>query len=149
MKQLSQILKRIDGKGYKAYKDLQGTYQFPDFQLFIDYVQGDPFATPSRVRVRLERKEVPVDLSWIQTRERKVALEDWLARKWSHRLEKYSFKASGTGKSGLMTMDRPGQEILERTAVVVEPEYMEARIHIGLPARGRTVLGRQAEQMLL
>lgn len=149
MKQLSQILKRIDGKGYKAYKDLQGTYQFPDFQLFIDYVQGDPFATPSRVRVRLERKEVPVDLSWIQTRERKVALEDWLTRKWSHRLEKYSFKASGTGKSGLMTMDRPGQEILERTAVVVEPEYMEARIHIGLPARGRTVLGRQAEQMLL
>ena len=149
MKQLRQILKRIDGKGYKAYKDLQGTYQFPEFQLFIDYVQGDPFATPSRVRVRLERKEVPVDLSWIQTRERKVALEDWLARKWSRELEKYSFKASGTGKSGLMTMDRPGQEILERTAVVVEPDYMEARIHIGLPARGRTVLGRQSEQMLL
>lgn len=149
MKKLSQILKRIDGKGYKAYKDLQGSYQFPSFQLWFDYAQGDPFATPSRVRIRLHRKDFPIDPAWIQTHERKVALEDWFARKWSHQLEKYSFKATGTGKSGLMTMDRPGQEILERTAVVVEPDYMEVRIHIGLPARGRTVLGKQAEQMLL
>ena len=48
--ELRQILKRIDHKSYGFYKDLAGGYNFGEYQLFIDHVQGDPFATPSRVR---------------------------------------------------------------------------------------------------
>ena len=50
---LKSILSRIDGRGYKAYKDLQGRYEFAGFELHIDHVQGDPFAAPSKVRVRV------------------------------------------------------------------------------------------------
>ena len=50
---LQQQLHRIDGKGYPAYKDIRGKYAFTGFTLFIDHVQGDPFAAPSRLRVRL------------------------------------------------------------------------------------------------
>lgn len=149
MERLRQILHRIDGKGYKAYKDLEGEYRFPSFWLWIDYVQGDPFASPSRIRIELRREQSRVEPDWIRTPERQTAFQDWVARKWVRQLDRFSFKANGTGKSGLMTMDRPGQVILRRTAVIAEPDRLEVRLHIGLPARGRTVLGKQAEQMLL
>ena len=57
MNRLREILQRIDGKGYKAYKDIQGEYRFPKFLLFIDYVQGDPFASPTKIRVRMEQRQ--------------------------------------------------------------------------------------------
>ncbi|MBN1222300.1 MAG: isopentenyl-diphosphate delta-isomerase, partial [Candidatus Aminicenantes bacterium] len=50
---LKMILSQIDGRGYKAYKDIEGTYDFGEYQLDIDRAQADPFAPPSRVRVRL------------------------------------------------------------------------------------------------
>ncbi|MBU7028614.1 MAG: ATPase, partial [Theionarchaea archaeon] len=53
---LKRILQRIDGRGYKAYKDIQGGYTFTNDILLIDYVQGDPFASPSRVRVQIPQK---------------------------------------------------------------------------------------------
>lgn len=146
---MRQILHRIDGKGYKTYKDLEGAYQFPAFRLWIDYVQGDPFASPSRIRIELQKEKSRVDPDWIRTPERQTAFQDWINRRWVQQLDAFSFKIKGTGKSGLMTMDRPGQAILRRTAVVAETDRLEVRLHIGLPARGRTVLGKQAEQMLL
>ena len=53
---LGEKLHRMDGRGYKAYKEIKGEYSFPGFTLLIDHVQGDPFATPSRIRVRVEQK---------------------------------------------------------------------------------------------
>lgn len=50
MEKLKRILQKIDGKGYKAYKDIQGSYIGNGYHLHIDYVQGDPFASPSRIR---------------------------------------------------------------------------------------------------
>ena len=47
---LKQILERIDHRGYPAYKDTRGVYQFGTYILGIDHVQGDPFAAPSRLR---------------------------------------------------------------------------------------------------
>jgi predicted ABC-class ATPase len=55
----------------------------------------------------------------------------------------------GSGKSGIVEIDRPGQEVLERTAVLVSERFVEARFVAGLPAAGRRILGREAEAMLL
>ena len=54
---LKNELQRIDGKGYKSYKDLQGQYDFNDYILSIDHVQGDPFASPSRLRVIINKNK--------------------------------------------------------------------------------------------
>ncbi|GGE26114.1 ATPase [Marinithermofilum abyssi] len=148
MKQLQQILHRIDGRGYKAYKDIQGEYRFPDFRLFIDYVQGDPFAAPSRIRVRMSQEKARYLREWFQETHRRVALEDWITRLWAQKTASYSHQVKGTGKSGLIAVDKPGQEILPRTSCVVNEDYVEVRITVGLPARGRTVLGRKAEEIL-
>ena len=42
---LKSLLKNIDRKGYPAYKNTQGTYDFGTYFLSIDHVQGDPFAS--------------------------------------------------------------------------------------------------------
>ena len=50
---LRQHLLQLDNRGYKAYKDIQGNYNFDEFTLIVDYVQGDPFASPSKFRVKV------------------------------------------------------------------------------------------------
>jgi predicted ABC-class ATPase len=45
-------------------------------------------------------------------------------------------------------MDSPGQEILERTAVLISSDWVEARFVLGLPAFGRRIAAKQAEEML-
>ena len=138
------ILRRIDGRSYPAYKELRGSFRFPSFLLYCDYIQGDPFASPSRIRLRAEQSFPP---ELFATPERKVALEDFLARRLAAAIPACVRGRRGTGKSGTIYIDAPGQQILERTAVLVNIDFIEARLSVGLPARGRTVLGGQAEQM--
>lgn len=145
---LQRSLHRIDGKGYPAYKDIRGSYEFDEFTLLIDHVQGDPFAAPSRVRVRLPLAIAKFPAEAGATASRLIALRDFLARVFARQCRAASNRGRGSGKSGLIAMDRPGQEILERSAVVFTADAVEARFVAGLPAQGRRVLGRQAAEML-
>ena len=54
---LRNLLGRIDHKGYPAYKETRGTYEFPGYLLSIDHVQGDPFAAPSSVSIHVRGKQ--------------------------------------------------------------------------------------------
>ena len=145
---LRKTLARIDGRGYKAYKDIQGSYAYPQFTLFVDYVQGDPFASPSKIRVRVPSAvaQIPPDL--FSSRVRRIALQDFFIRGVHQTIRQVCQGSRGIGKSGMIAIDAGGQEVLERTAMVVTAQWIEARLSIGLPAQGRTVLGRQAEVML-
>ncbi len=145
---LRTILARIDGRGYKAYRDLQGAYAYPQFTLFIDYVQGDPFASPSKIRVRVPRAVTQIPSNFFSSRVRRVALQDFLVRGVHQTIRQECQGNRGIGKSGLVSIDVGGQEVLERTAMVVTSQWVEARLSLGLPAQGRTILGRQAEAML-
>ena len=138
-KELREQLRQIDHKGYKAYKVLEGEYEFGTYRLCIDHVQGDPFATPSRVRILYYNKgSVPAE--YIGEKYRKTAVEDALLRRLHRNLRICGDKErKGSGKSGLVTACRTGQEILERTAMRVAKEYIEARIEVGFPAFGRTI----------
>jgi len=138
---------RIDGRGYRAYKDIRGTYDFRDFALYIDHVQGDPFAAPSRVRVRVPQRRAGYPAETFATDSRRITLCTYLAGQFARAARRLREKR-GSGKSGLIEIDAPGQQILARTCVQITPEYVEARFVVGLPAAGRRVLGRQAAQML-
>ncbi len=145
---LQRLLYRIDGKGYPAYKDIRGRYDFEDFTLFVDHVQGDPFAAPSRLRVQLSMKKAGFPAETRAGCSRLVALRDYLARTFASACRSVSDRSRGSGKSGLIGMDLPGQEILERSSIIVTDDLVEARFVMGLPARGRRILGRQAAAML-
>jgi predicted ABC-class ATPase len=144
---LISLLRKIDHKGYKAYKDIKGSYDFGAYTLIIDYVQGDPFATPSRIRVRMPQRISGFPADTFQSQSRELALRDFLTRKFHESARKFSKGSRGTGKSGLITIDRPGQEILDRTSAFVTGECIEARFFMGLPAFGRSIAGKEAEAM--
>ncbi|WP_447968932.1 ABC-ATPase domain-containing protein [Nitrospira sp. M1] len=145
---LKHILTHIDGRGYKAYKEIQGAYDDDWLKLYIDHVQGDPFAAPTTIRVRVHHaiSKIPSDL-WVN-HVRCVALRDFLARLVHRSIQSTVQSHRGMGKSGLISIDVGGQEILERTAVVITKHWVETRLEVGLPAAGRTILGKQAEAML-
>lgn len=149
MERLKQTLQRINGKGYKAYKEIQGTYRGDGFVLHIDHVQGDPFASPSRIRVEMSGKDAGIEPEWIRTTWRHTAVQDFFARSAADAIRRHAKRSHrGNGKSGLIAIDAPGQEVLSRTAVKLTRESVEFRLSVGLPAAGRSVLGREAASML-
>ena len=145
---LKATLARIDGRGYKAYKDIEGAYQFNRYILFIDHVQGDPFAPPSRLRAVIPQRLALFPRDTMSNTIRKVALSDFLTRLFYRNIRRFSRGGRGTGRSGMISIDNPGQEVLPRTSVLVDEDKVEARFVMGLPAAGRRVLSRQAEEMI-
>jgi predicted ABC-class ATPase len=144
---LKKVLHKIDGRGYKAYKDIEGKYDCGDYILLVDHVQGDPFASPSHVRVQVPGKMAGFPSETYSNKSREVALRDFLTRRFLEATRRFSKGNRGTGKSGIISIDRPGQEILERTSAFVTEEYVEARFVMGLPAFGRRIAGGHAQAM--
>ncbi len=144
---LKKKLGRIDGRGYKAYKDIAGSYDFREYTVHVDYVQGDPFASPSRVRVQVPRSLAGFPADTCAGKSRETGLRDFLTRAFCRAARRYSQGRRGTGKGGTISMDLPGQEILERTSVLITDSAVEGRFVMGLPAFGRSVAGKHAEAM--
>ncbi|MYL51692.1 ATPase [Halobacillus litoralis] len=147
MKKLQQHLKQMDGKSYKAYKQIQGTYSFERYDLMIDYVQGDPFAAPSKIRIRIPDSERRISPEWKRNSRRKYYAEDQVTRAIAKTIHKTQTSVKGSGKSGMIAIDQPGQEILERTSVSLNSEDTTVCLTVGLPANGRRINGKQAEKL--
>ncbi len=145
---LRSLLKRIDGKGYKAYKEIKGSWTYRDFTLHVDHVQGDPFAAPSRLCVEIETARAGIPAAALATPLRRRAAGDYFARAFRSAIAATVKGNRGIGKSGEVTIAAGGQEILERNAVVFTGGTLQCRFLLGLPARGRIILGLQAEEML-
>jgi predicted ABC-class ATPase len=148
--ELKTLLNRIDHRGYPAYKDTKGAYQFPGYILSIDHVQGDPFASPSKVSVRVGGRTAGFPEELYREDYQRIALQDELTRQFGRRAEQFAFKAKGSGKSGLISVSRCGQEVLERTACRIDPKSGDVvlRMEIGFPANGRTINARELEKIL-
>lgn len=148
--ELRNILNRIDHRGYPAYKDTAGVYQFPGYALSIDHVQGDPFAAPSKLSVIVSGKQGGFPAEYYEKPWRKAALQDMLLRQFYQKANKFSFQAKGSGKSGLIGTSRPGQKILERSACQIDETSGDIvfRLEVGFPANGRTVNSRELEKIL-
>lgn len=147
---LRDILTRIDRRSYPAYKDTAGKYQFRDYILSIDHVQGDPFAAPSKVSVIVSAKQAGFPAEYYANEWRKAALQDMLIRRFYQKAGDVSFQAKGSGKSGLISVSRPAQKILERSACQIDGKTGELcfRLEVGFPANGRTVNARELEKIL-
>lgn len=145
--ELRAILGRIDGRGYGAYQELGGSFRLGAFELAIDHVQPDPFAPPSRMRLRVPMDDARFAPALVEDRVRRIALQDLLARALAREIARRP-RGVGEGKSGVVRVDAGGQEVLERSAVAVTADFVEARLSVGLPAEGRRVLGYEAAKLL-
>ena len=147
---LKQILERIDHRGYPAYKDTRGVYQFGTYILGIDHVQGDPFAAPSRLHIQVAGRAVRIPKELYDSKHKKTAVADYLLRNFAKQLERHSFQAHGSGKSGIIQVTRCGQEVLERTACEIDEKTgdVTVRFEVGFPARGRTIQAGELVKIL-
>lgn len=146
---LKNILERIDHRGYPAYKDTKGEYQFSKYVLDIEHVQGDPFASPSQIRISVSGKVAGIPSKYFDKKHKRIATQDYLLRKIGSEIAKNS-KQRGSGKSGLMHISRCGQEVLERTACQINDRDGEitVRLEVGFPANGRTINAGELERIL-
>lgn len=139
--ELKILLYNMDHKSYPAYKSLKGAYRFPDYIFTIDHVQGDPFASPSKISILIEGKRAAFPKELFDRPYKKIALEDYLLRLFGTKIRQSSFQAKGSGKSGLLQVSTCGQEVLSHTACQINPHSGDVEIHmeIGFPANGRTI----------
>lgn len=136
---LRRLLESIDHKSYPAYKSAQGNYDFRDYTLSIDHVQGDPFASPSKLSITVSHQKAGYPADFFDKPWKKTALEDYLVRQFGKEIAQFNFKAKGSGKSGLIAISSPGPEILSRTACDCSSSGITARFEVGFPAFGRTI----------
>lgn len=147
--ELRELLNRIDHKGYPAYKDTRGNWQFEGYTLSIDHVQGDPFAAPSKVCVHVPGKLAAFPTELYDQKHKRIALQDYLIRQFAKQVQAFTFKAKGSGKSGLLSVSHCGQEVLERTACELDKNgSVSVRMEIGFPANGRTINARELCKIL-
>lgn len=146
---LQRQLTAIDGRGYPAYKQLRDVYRVGPCSLSIDHVQGDPFAAPSKVSVRVSLDEAGIAPDLFDEAWRRVALEDFLVRRFARALAAKSHRVGGSGKSGFLGTSRPGPEVVRRSACDVTSDGVTMRFEAGFPAHGRRVDARALERMLL
>jgi len=136
---LEQTLERIDGRGYKAYRDIAGRHALPRFTLHVDHVQADPFAPPSRMRATVPWEIAALPDAAHASAARRRAARDFLAR---------AFRAAAQAHRSLR-IDAGGQSVLDRTACLFTDEGVELRFTVQLPADGRRVRGGDAREILL
>lgn len=148
--ELRAYLQQIDRKSYPGYKGTKGAYRFADYILSIDHVQGDPFAAPSWLHVEVSGKKAGFPARLYDRKHKRIALQDHLLRRFAKQAEHYSFQAKGSGKSGMLSVTKCGQEILERSACVIDPAdgTVTLRFAVGFPANGRTINARELIRIL-
>lgn len=147
---LKTLLQSIDHRGYPAYKETRGAWRFPSHIFSIDHVQGDPFASPSHVSVIVDGRTAGFPTDYLVPAHRNAALADHLLRLFGKSIARADARRAGSGKSGLITTSRPGQEILRRTACEVNADTgtVTLRFEMGFPANGRTINAREMIRMV-
>lgn len=147
---LRALLQRIDRRSYPAYKDTRGAYQFPGYVLSIDHVQGDPFAAPSRLSIRVGGKAAAFPPALYASRPQRHRPSGRPHPKVWPLGRPASGQAKGSSHSGLVSVSRCGQEVLERTACSLDPATgaVLLRLEVGFPANGRTINARELDKLL-
>lgn len=138
MDQLTATLKKIEKQNYQAYQQIKGEYDFGDFRLFVDHVQGDPHASASRLRAF--RAWSLTGLAWLleESPVYQMAARDFIARQF----------VEFAKQENSVDMALTGQTVLDNTAVLFNDDGIELRFRVNLPAEGRRVLGKKASNIL-
>ncbi|EPQ59969.1 hypothetical protein GLOTRDRAFT_112790 [Gloeophyllum trabeum ATCC 11539] len=137
----------MNGRSYPAYRDLEGCWRYPNASLYIDHVQSDPFAPPSKLRLHVDHTTAQFPPSLYSTPTRTIALCDYLTRVVSVFSSEATRSKNWHGaKGGYITIDTPGQQVLQRSSITLDGEAITVLFTYGFPAQGRTILGEMAAE---
>ncbi|MCW8830877.1 MAG: ABC-ATPase domain-containing protein [Gammaproteobacteria bacterium] len=149
--QLQKKITPLDGQDYGAFQSLIGSYDFEQFVLIIEQIPKDPYAPPHTgiYRLQFPLRDTVIEADMIDSRTGEIACRDFYARQFFYNSSNIAGKRRGPGYSGIITINEPGQTILERSSVVINEHSLEVRCFVGLPASGRKIKARLAIKMLL
>ena len=102
------------------------------------------------VHIQVAGRAVRIPKELYDSKHKKTAVADYLLRNFAKQLERHSFQAHGSGKSGIIQVTRCGQEVLERTACEIDEKTgdVTVRFEVGFPARGRTIQAGELVKIL-
>jgi predicted ABC-class ATPase len=152
MADLTTILNDLDGSGYGGYKRLTGrSFGIGDprdeITLRLVHAQADPFAPPSQVEVTVPGEFTGIDEALLGTTPGgDVPVRDHLTRRLVEAVHRHSGHSNKS--NGSLSIDTPGQEILDRAGVTVDGGLLRLRFEVALPAQGRRIRGRAAATLL-
>jgi predicted ABC-class ATPase len=136
---LDRLLRRLDGKGYGAGKQVVGRYADSDMLLWFTYAPADKFAPPGRLIIDFGAKDYGYPSEVLSDDTRRVCLAHFLSDLVDQRLRQQGLR--------LLRMDAPRQAVLRRTSVHVEPLRIQLRLGFHYEAAGRRILGRRCAEV--
>ncbi|HRZ11233.1 MAG TPA: ABC-ATPase domain-containing protein [Kiritimatiellia bacterium] len=141
------LLMEIEGKEYREYAKLIGDFDFTRYVLKINQIQDAAAGQSTLVLTRVPQVIAGFPAHLMNTPVRRTALEDFLVRKLSARLESLArYDKEGISRRRI-PLYAPGQAILPRTSLVVTDEYIEARLYVDLPSRHGCVAADSAREI--
>lgn len=147
LQDLADLLHSIDQEGYGAYKRAKGAWEGPNFTFHIDYVQGDPYATPSKVRFHLPPASHGIPEEAWSNRPRRIGLCDYLLRIFREACDRLP-EVPGSGRSGQIRVSVDSPRVVERAGCHIDENGLTLRFRVGLPAGGRSCFGHSAAELL-
>ncbi len=137
MKNLINRLTRLEGKSFGQLKSMAGlTSEFETFKLKFEHIQGSPGAHPASIfRVSVDLVDAGYKGQWTSTPVRKLAISDFLIRKFKKGIMKFAKQNRGVEGTGSFHTIELGQAILERDCVEITSDNIFLWFIFSFPSR--------------
>ncbi|MDD4906268.1 MAG: ABC-ATPase domain-containing protein [Methylobacter tundripaludum] len=138
MNKLQPLLSSLADQSFQDIRKLCGSYHFPRFELSFIKMQGSPGANPASiasVKIALPDSQIPEH--FLQTAECKLAVADFLIRRFRHGIDRFAQQNRGKDGSGSFNTIALSQKMLNRDSVLFDDEAVYLRFIISLPAKGQ------------
>lgn len=145
MRKFEIEIKKLKKKNYGAYKMIGHAYKQADIEYCLYHVQGDAYASPSRMEIKVPIDELNLPATWLDFQA--IPFCDFLHRELFKILAEKS-ESRGDGNSGQYFSPKPLHQIVARSAVQLVKGQVLLRFGIGLPALGRIIEMDTALEML-
>jgi len=135
---LRSLLISIADLPFHNSQKLLGCYRFPRFTLSFIKIQGSPGANPASIAsVKIARQASKIPGEFLQTAECKLALADFLLRRFRQSIDRFALQNRGKDGSGSFNTIALSQKMLNRDSVLFDGDAIELRFIISLPAQGQ------------
>lgn len=146
---LRGLLRTIDGGPFQAYRRVLGEHELGDFRLTVLSVPPDALGGPARLRLSIDRVGAGLSGEWSRGDVARLVIEDSIVRAAARAIDELNGPSAASAPgSGRVWIDRPGQELAERTNARVGDERLDLSLAFDLPAADRRVRGQQAEAIV-
>ena len=138
MNKLQPLLSSLADQSFQNIRKLCGSYHFPRFELSFIKMQGSPGANPASiasVKIALPDSQLPEH--FLQTAECKLAVADFLIRRFRHGIDRFAQQNRGKDGSGSFNTIALSQKMLIRDSVLFDDKAVYLRFIISLPAKGQ------------